>query len=495
MVLKKLDELSAAELRIELKRVGIKGKYVKAQAIMRLTTHLIDISEDPITFEFDPEVPIEEGAEDDPDEYVVTGDEVPNVARSQAASVSGLVDAINADSSNPPVTLPVTATAFVSTPSTAPVTTVPVTVPTTTTSSTRTTSASLNTSTITTSAVSANQNAGYNPYLAQFQGMAGMSYPNLYPGMNPWMPGMSGMAGMTGMAGMPGMPGMAGMAGIPSTSVSPMSLYNPYGSWTASSVPGTPHVWTCPPPARKSETKSSKIVSGQFDSGRREVKERQNWPQVMIDHILNPETVDYDNLDWAGLTAGMTGKILAEMDPGVTDNATINKMKHLNRMANYGMKTPMRSILNFNAVLFRAIENRALSWDNWEKIEQFHTRHLSSLTVAAVTASVGSPAVGETPAVIDTSATKGKRAESEALRKAMVAQHICFKFNRGKCEHEEDHDTNGNGLTLLHACGKCSKDNRGVVKTHGAQECKLDFWPPLFRSKHHTGRDGGVQES
>ena len=120
---------------------------------------------------------------------------------------------------------------------------------------------------------------------------------------------------------------------------------------------------------------------------------------------------------------------------------------------------------------------------------------MSSLTVVAVTAYVGSHAVGETPAVIDTSATKGKRAESEALRKAMVAQHICFKFNRGKCEHEEDHDTNGNGLTLLHACGKCSKDNRGVVKTHGAQECKLDFWPPLFRSKHHTGRDGGVQES
>ena len=53
MVLKKLEELSASELRTELKRVGIKGKFIKAQAIMRLTTHLIDISEDPMTFEFD----------------------------------------------------------------------------------------------------------------------------------------------------------------------------------------------------------------------------------------------------------------------------------------------------------------------------------------------------------------------------------------------------------------------------------------------------------
>ena len=39
-----------------------------------------------------------------------------------------------------------------------------------------------------------------------------------------------------------------------------------------------------------------------------EVKERQNWPQVIIDHVLNPETVDYNDLDWAGLTAERLGK-------------------------------------------------------------------------------------------------------------------------------------------------------------------------------------------
>ena len=64
MVLKKLEELTASELRIELKRVGIKGKFVKSQAIMRLTTHLVDVSEDPMIFEFDPEVPIEENTDD-----------------------------------------------------------------------------------------------------------------------------------------------------------------------------------------------------------------------------------------------------------------------------------------------------------------------------------------------------------------------------------------------------------------------------------------------
>ena len=119
---KHLEELTASELRIELKRAGIKGKYVKAQAIMRLTTHLIDISEDPLTFEFDPEMPIvEEPGEDGggPDEYEVLND-APEVqpassdtAGGSAASVSGLVNSIagTPSTSTPPVT---SATPFVS---------------------------------------------------------------------------------------------------------------------------------------------------------------------------------------------------------------------------------------------------------------------------------------------------------------------------------------------------------------------------------------------
>ena len=116
------------------------------------------------------------------------------------------------------------------------------------------------------------------------------------------------------------------------------------GSSSASSLPSTGMInsamadftGACPPPTRNADTKSTKIVSGQYASGRREVKERQNWPQVMIDHILNPETVNYDSMNWASLTAGLTGKVLAEMDPSVDDLATIDKLKHLNRLTNYG---------------------------------------------------------------------------------------------------------------------------------------------------------------
>ena len=97
MVLKKLNELSANELRTELKRAGITGKYVKSQAIMRLTTHLIDISEDPMTFEFDPEMPITNVIEDT-NEYEVVEHETEHTAEisgGSAASVSGLVNSIN----------------------------------------------------------------------------------------------------------------------------------------------------------------------------------------------------------------------------------------------------------------------------------------------------------------------------------------------------------------------------------------------------------------
>ena len=371
MVLKRLDELTASELRIELKRAGIQGKYVKGQAIMRLTTHLIDISEDPLSFEFDPEMPIEADATDVNGEgvYEVTND-LPEVVSSAetaggtAASVSGLVNSISGASSSQSVPVTTTSTPFV----------------------TSTSSASITTSTVTISSASGSipsqqsqtypPNAGfamYNPYNpVQYPGMQGGNFTPQYPGVSPTTAGSWAQ----------GVPGLS-----PSGAAPPYpAMWTPWGGWTplaqaqaapapavttsANVASGTPFVLNnamadftgaCPPPARSSDTKSTKITSGQYDSGRREVKERQNWPQVMVDHILNPEPVDYDEMDWAGLTAGMTGKILAEMDPGSMDVATVNKLKHLNRLANYGMKTPMKSILNFNAVLFRAVENRALS--------------------------------------------------------------------------------------------------------------------------------------
>ena len=37
------------------------------------------------------------------------------------------------------------------------------------------------------------------------------------------------------------------------------------------------------------------------------MKERKDWPQVMIDYILKPEPLDYDEMEWASPLAGMTG--------------------------------------------------------------------------------------------------------------------------------------------------------------------------------------------
>ena len=512
MALKRLDELTATELRIELKRAGIKGKFVKSQAIIRLTNHLNEVSEDPFTFEFDPEEPVEEVTTDSgtADEYEVLNDAPEAGGSGAAASVSDLINGISAGGSTTTAstTLPTTATPFV-----------------TTANVSSTSSGSATTTTFTTSSASyPYQNMGgmagyvptpnfqmYNPYNpVMYPGMPGGDFRPQYPGMMPQPQPVpsSGMSGMNPMGSTPPWNGMwtpwGGWTPMGSTPAPPAPV--PATTPTASSrtASGTSFVvnpgmaeftGACPPPARSSETKNTKITSGQFDSGRREVKERQNWPQVMIDHILNPEPVDYDEMDWASLTAGMTGKMLAEMDPDTMDPATVNKMKHLNRLANYGMKTPIKSILNFNAVLFRAVENKALSWQNWEKIEQFHTRHLSSLTVAAATSGVGktAPASGSVSGSGGQGGTPSKKPNWETLKKSMTDHHMCYKFNRGQCDQEEDHDTNGNGKILLHACGKCTFANRGIVKNHGAQECKPDFWPAPFRSQHRTTGGGVVQ--
>ena len=147
MAFKRLDELTASELRTELKRAGIQGKYIKAQAIMRLTAHLIDISEDPLTFEFDPEMPIQDDATDGGEYEVDDGNDATGAVStaeqtvgSTAASVSGLINSIVNDATSSS-SIPVSS-------SSAPFVT-------TTTTASITSSVSITSSTVTTSSASA----------------------------------------------------------------------------------------------------------------------------------------------------------------------------------------------------------------------------------------------------------------------------------------------------------------------------------------------------
>ena len=55
MALKKLTDLSASELAAELKKAGLAisaETFDEREAILRLTTHLIDKGEDPTSYEF-----------------------------------------------------------------------------------------------------------------------------------------------------------------------------------------------------------------------------------------------------------------------------------------------------------------------------------------------------------------------------------------------------------------------------------------------------------
>ena len=53
MVLKKLTELALGELMNELEKAGIETKNVgEREAVLRLTTYLIDLGEDPTSYEY-----------------------------------------------------------------------------------------------------------------------------------------------------------------------------------------------------------------------------------------------------------------------------------------------------------------------------------------------------------------------------------------------------------------------------------------------------------
>ena len=76
--------------------------------------------------------------------------------------------------------------------------------------------------------------------------------------------------------------------------------------------------------------------------------------------------------------AGYTGKILAEMEEEFRGTQTENKLRHLNRLFHYALDTDFTSVLSFNQKFLRGIEQKNNSWESWDKIQYWHSRHLET---------------------------------------------------------------------------------------------------------------------
>jgi hypothetical protein len=184
---------------------------------------------------------------------------------------------------------------------------------------------------------------------------------------------------------------------------------------------------------------------------------------------------DYDSLLVAQFVAGFTASILVYLPVQLRGTIFENQLKHLNKLMSYTMVTDWNTVLGFNAQLLQACENHQLSFASWPLLASWHERHLQSIRFNGGkfkgggnnNNNGGGNAGGGNSG--DLSDAAGSRDPNFVPQAFMRAQHLCMKFQSGKCDETANHVFGK--VTLVHACALCAYKERGSVVDHGAHNC------------------------
>ena len=128
----------------------------------------------------------------------------------------------------------------------------------------------------------------------------------------------------------------------------------------------------------KDKNGSIKLVSGMYTTGKKEVLQKEIYPHHLVDSLINPAGVEYQDLNIQELNNGFTAMILAKCGYD-TNPEVVNMLKHLNCINACLMFAPLPAVLDFNGGFLQSLENRTKSWTNGAKMMEYHDRHLHSL--------------------------------------------------------------------------------------------------------------------
>lgn len=178
-----------------------------------------------------------------------------------------------------------------------------------------------------------------------------------------------------------------------------------------------------------------KLLSGEHSSAHVDVVTQIAWPHNCLDAVLCPNPPAYADMTIAEFAAGFAGKILAEMPAQFRGSATENQLRHLNRVCHYAMDTSFESVLAFNGAFLRGIEQKVNSWNSWEKIQEWHNRHLDSMKYSD--GRRGDKAGNKAKDIKD---SKQVQKLVEGVPEGFIkASKLCIMFQRELCDEPESH--------------------------------------------------------
>jgi hypothetical protein len=231
--------------------------------------------------------------------------------------------------------------------------------------------------------------------------------------------------------------------------------------------------------SRESGTRR-KLLSGQHSTSCEEVKSQLYWPHQLLDvcALGGTKRPEYDSLSVAQFVAGFTASILVYLPHQLRGTVVENQLKHLNKLMSYTMVTDWSSILGFNAQLLHACENHQLSFSRWSSLAAWHERHLQSIRFMPQRGKKDGAGNNNNNGAGDTSGNGSNQPKNDPnfVPQAYIrSQHLCMKFQSGKCDEQENHIFGK--VTLVHACALCAYKDRGSVVDHGSHNCPKKFKP------------------
>ena len=230
----------------------------------------------------------------------------------------------------------------------------------------------------------------------------------------------------------------------------------------------------------KEQSSTRKMVSGMYTTGKKEVMQKEIYPHHMIDSLINPEGVEYFDMNIQELNNGFTAMILSKCNDE-TDPTVVNMLKHLNRINAYLMFAPLSTVLEFNGGFMRGLENRTQSWENGAKMMQYHDRHLQSLKLSG--------SREDNPKKKDDQGTSDKNDKAQQKQKCtrdwVLKKGICFNYQNDQCDQPNGHD-DGNGKAQVHSCAWCSFSDKGYL-LHNNTTCE-DRKNPFRKTRPQSGQ-------
>jgi hypothetical protein len=216
-----------------------------------------------------------------------------------------------------------------------------------------------------------------------------------------------------------------------------------------------------------------KLLSGQHATSCEEVKSQLYWPHQLLDvcALGGVKRPDYDALSVAQFVAGFTASILVYLPQQLRNSVLENQLKHLNKLMSYAMVTDWSTVLGFNAQLLQACENHQLSFASWPLLASWHERHLQSVRFNGNKSIKGGGGNGNNNNnnSSDSNEAAGSRDPNFVPQAFMRSQHLCMKFQSGKCDETANHIFGK--VTLVHACTLCAYKECGSIVDHGTYSC------------------------